>query len=125
MEGLFLEEAYNFADPKHDRGGSDDDEPVDDAKGSDVEEFASDADDENLAQKDDQCDEDESSAVLEVKRRASCLESSGVKHIPELKEDEDSKEHRKFYRSQIGIAHDGISILRYEGEYLCDRLHAI
>ena len=63
---LLLEEAEQLTDPKHERGAADDDGPVGESEGSHVEEFSADAHNQNLTEQNDEGDEEESAASLEV-----------------------------------------------------------
>lgn len=86
------EEATEFAYPEHDGGRSDNDDPVGEFEGGHCKEFSTYAYDSYLTKQDEGCDGEEAGAIFEVECRAACGECAGVKHIPELQEDEDGEE---------------------------------
>ena len=83
---LFFEEAEEFADPEHEGGCTDDDEPIIDAELCYVEELTTEGHDQHLTYKDEEGYEYEASAILEMESRFACLECTGVEHIPEMQE---------------------------------------
>lgn len=93
---MFGYEADEFADPKDEGGAAYDDEPVGEVEGFHVKEFASDGDDEYLAKKDQDSDDEKPSASLEVEGGLVGGEGAGIKEVPKLEEDEDCEEEREF-----------------------------
>lgn len=86
------EKSYQFTDPENERRGSDNDQPVENLKRLHIEEFAAEGYDKNLTYKDNQSDEAELSATLQIEGGLTCSERTGVEHVPELQEYEDRKE---------------------------------
>lgn len=57
-----------------------------------VEEFAAETYDYDLSNQDGKGNKYISTAIFEVERRAPCLKSTGIEHVPELKEYENREE---------------------------------
>ena len=121
---LLAEEAQKLSEPEDKGSRSYNHNPVDDRKGCDIEKFPTDGDDENLTEQNHQSNESEATASFEMERGTTGLEGTRVEHVPELEEDKDGEEHRKFDRCQRGM----IQVNRRlgdEAEYLEDILNLI
>ena len=90
--GSLGKEAYKFANPEHRRCGGCDYEPVGKPERHYVEEVASECHDQYLAAENQECDEPETSASLEMEGGAPGGKGPGVEHVPELEEYENSEE---------------------------------
>jgi hypothetical protein len=65
---LFLEQTEDFANPKHNRGAEDADEPVVQREGGNVEHRATKGDNQDLSEHDNYGDANERVATLEMER---------------------------------------------------------
>ena len=58
----------------------------------------------NLTEEDEQDDDAESPASLEVEGTAPCSEGTGIEHIPELQHDEEREEEAQFVAGQFTLS---------------------
>lgn len=86
-----VEKADQFANPEDERSRAYNYHPISEPKRDDIEELTAKSHNQNLSDKDNGGDQDESTTILEVEGRASGGKSAGVEHIPELQEDEDGE----------------------------------
>ena len=103
MSLSFLEEADQLANPEHNGCTADNTYPVGKSEWYDIEKLSPEFHYKDLTDKDHQCYQGKSSAFLKMECGSAGLEGAGVKHVPELKEDEDSKEQRQFILAESGI----------------------
>ena len=81
--------------PEDKRSRNDDGNPVWQTDRCDIEHPSAQLHNDNLTEEDEQDDDAESPASLEVEGTAPCSEGTGIEHIPELQEYKNGKEQRK------------------------------